>query len=251
MKHYKDNDSGNEIHEGAIAECDACNADGSFDEGEFDEDELLVPPSDPEPVSPDGSSVIVGSVAALPTWMPPAATDDGAPPKPAGPSLIVGNPDNDDGSLPTVIETALPPTSKLPAGARKRWNVAALTGPDQTVFDVRRGDGPVEFQVVGSKQSAIDVIVALSLVDRTDRNAMRVALMANPEIASKLPDIGDQFSKSEEAKGAEFLSWLRKRGRSMLENGSRPWHGKIEGGPGAKPPTMATLLAKLAGGGTN
>ncbi|MBM6757077.1 hypothetical protein H6A18_11300, partial [Collinsella tanakaei] len=83
------------------------------------------------------------------------------------------------------------------------------------------GDGPVQFSVHGTKEDAVKVIVALSLVDRVDRNSMRVAIMAKPELLDAMPDAKAQFTKSEEAKGAEFLTWVRKHGRALLESGVR------------------------------
>lgn len=245
MSHYIDNDPNHGakgVHPGKISQCAYCNEHGEFDDFE-DGDEVKVAPE--HEVTPVGSigEVFNPPAAAppLPKWMPPAALDAPAPPEEEGPSLVVANPGDEDGALPGVIQTKLPPSSALPPGARKRWNVAVITGPDQTEFKVRRGDDPVKFVVVGSKQDAIDVVVALSLVDRVDRNCMRVALIAKPELLAELPtDVKEGFDKYEVAKGHEFMSWLRKRGRSMLQMGSRPWQGKVGG---AAPDVHSALKA--------
>lgn len=248
MSHYIDNDPNHGakgVHPGKISQCAYCNEHGEYDDFE-DGDEVPVKPE--HWVTPVGS---VGEVfnppaasapeTPLPKWTPPAVTDSGEPPAQAGPSLVVANPGNEDGSLPGVIQTKLPQSSALPPGARKRWNVAEITGPDQTEFKVRRGDDPVRFVVVGTKQDAVDVVVALSLVDRVDRNCMRVALIAKPELLAELPaDVKEGFDKHEVAKGHEFMSWLRKRGRSMLAMGSRPWQGKVGG---AAPDVHSALKA--------
>lgn len=237
MKHFKNDDpTTSEVHDGAVSECEDCNEGGeTFDAGDDEAADDVVE-----------AAMAAETNIAPPNWMPPAVSDTGAPAKPAGPSLVVGNPDEDTGALPEVLQGKIPPTSSLPAGARARWNVAEITGPDQTVFDVRRGDGPVQFSVHGTKEDAVKVIVALSLVDRVDRNSMRVAIMAKPELLDEMPDAKAQFTKSEAAKGTEFISWLRKHGRALLAQGLRPWHGKVE--DAGKPQTVAALLAKIAGG---
>lgn len=243
MKHFKNDDPATgEVHDGPVSECEDCNEGGEmFDAGDDEAADEVA-----EVVEVVEAATAPATIQGLPNWMPPAVSDTGAPAKPAGPSLVVGNPDEDTGALPEVLQGKLPPTSSLPAGARARWNVAEITGPDQTVFDVRRGDGPVQFSVHGTKEDAVKVIVALSLVDRVDRNSMRVAIMAKPELLDEMPDAKAQFTKSEEAKGAEFVSWLRKHGRALLAQGLRPWHGKVEGA--GKPQTVTALLAKIAGG---
>lgn len=240
MRHFKDNDETTEtVHYGPISECSECNEyDDAFGSGDDAGAEAKVAElQDNEPLAPPTAAL------PLPTWTPPAVNDTGAPPAPAGPSLVVGNPDNENGALPQVLEGKLPSTGALPAGARARWNVAEITGAEQAVFKIRRGDGPVQFSVHGTKEDAVKVIVALSLVDRVDRNSMRVAIMAKPELLDAMPDAKAQFTKSEEAKGAEFLTWVRKHGRALLESGVRPWHGKVEGA--GKPQSVDALLTKL------
>jgi len=239
LSHYIDNDPSHGakgVHKGRINDCEDCNANGEFDHFVDGDEEQVAPEHEFAPVE-----AAAPAAPPLPKWMPPAALDAPKPPEEEGPSLVVANPGDEDGSLPGAIQTKLPPTSALPPGARKRWNIAAITGPEQTEFKVRRGDDPVKFVVTGTKQDAVDVIVALSLVDRVDRNCMRVALIAKPELLAELPaDVKEGFDKHEVAKGHEFMSWLRKRGRSMLAMGSRPWQGKVGG---AAPDVHSALKA--------
>lgn len=185
-------------------------------------------------------------------WMPQMVTD--GPPvvvnetkaaeKSAGePSLVVGNPTAD--GLPPVKEMKIHSTAKLPPGARKRWNVKALTGDGQTTFEIRQGDGETEFTMTGAnKELATEVIIALSLIDRTRRNAMRLAL----EEGYAKKHAGDptlqSYDKYERAKLKNYLSWLRKYGAAGLDSGHRPWDGKVAGST-TPPPGLDQLLASL------
>ncbi len=185
-------------------------------------------------------------------WMPQMVTD-GAPgaagdsaaaePNASAKSLVVGNPTAD--GLPPVKEMKVPSTAKLPAGARKRWNVKELTGDGQTTFEIRQGDGATEFTMTGANKAlATEVIIALSLIDRTRRNAMRLALEEGYAKAHPTDPTLQSYDKLERAKLKEFLSWLRKYGAAGLNAGHRPWDGKVAGTVAA-PPDITDLLASL------
>lgn len=185
-------------------------------------------------------------------WMPQMVTDGS--PGAAGEtaavesvtsakSLVVGNPT--ENGLPPVKEMKVHSTAKLPAGARKRWNVKAITGDGQTTFEIRQGDGETEFTMTGANKAlATEVIIALSLIDRTRRNAMRLALEEGYAKAHPTDPTLQSYDKLERAKLKEFLSWLRKYGAAGLDAGHRPWDGKVAGTVTA-PPNINDLLASL------
>lgn len=185
-------------------------------------------------------------------WMPQMVTDGSpgaagetaaAESAPSAKSLVVGNPT--ENGLPPVKEMKVHSTAKLPAGARKRWNVKAITGAGQTTFEIRQGDGETEFTMTGaSKALATEVIIALSLIDRTRRNAMRLALEEGYAKTHPTDPTLQSYDKLERAKLKEFLSWLRKYGAAGLDAGHRPWDGKVAGTVTA-PPNINDLLASL------
>lgn len=185
-------------------------------------------------------------------WMPQMVTDGspGAASETAAvesvtstKSLVVGNPT--ENGLPPVKEMKVHSTAKLPAGARKRWNVKAITGDGQTTFEIRQGDGETEFTMTGANKAlATEVIIALSLIDRTRRNAMRLALEEGYAKAHPTDPTLQSYDKMERAKLKEFLSWLRKYGAAGLDAGHRPWDGKVAGTIAA-PPNINDLLASL------
>jgi len=164
-----------------------------------------------------------------------------------GKSLMVGG-FPDDG-LAKTHEVGASTVSKSQAHpmSRPRWNIASIGDAGQTQFDIRLGTGPTIFSVVGSQENAAAVIVALALVDRVQRNAMRAAAaVEGSQWEAVVP-----LNNHELGCLREFFTWLRAYGDALLTSGRKPWDGKMADGGTTGDATAAVTVMKGDGGNLN